>query len=106
MFSNNQLIGYNHRQVLIIELDNEAKPFDTSIFAQKSDLFCHLKMQAMQAVFDIQYPKKGLFSKVHTIQESVDKYELENEGKVSSRAADLQNSKKLNIVPDDQKSQN
>ena len=51
----------------------------------------------MQAVFDIQYPKKGLFSKVHTIQESVEKYQQENEGKVSSRAAI--DSKKLNIVP-------
>ena len=32
-FVENQLIGYNHRQVLIIELDSEAKAFDTSIFA-------------------------------------------------------------------------
>lgn len=53
----------------------------------------------MQAVFDIQYPKKGLFSKVHTIQESVDKYETENEGKVSSRALSAIDSKTINFAP-------
>lgn len=49
----------------------------------KSDLHDELKIQAMQA--DVQYPKKGMFNRVHTIQESVNKYEKENIGKSQSR---------------------
>ena len=87
-FNENQLIGFNERQLLVIELDHEAKAADDSIFGIKSDLYDELKIQAMQA--DVRYPKKGLFKRVHTITESIEKYEKENAGKPTSRSATFQ----------------
>ena len=63
----------------MIELDHEAKAKDESIFGVKSDLYDELKSQAMQA--DVRYPKKTIFNRVHTIAESIEKYEKENIGK-------------------------
>ena len=87
-FNDNQLIGFNERQLLVIELDHEAKAADDSIFGIKSDLYDELKIQAMQA--DVRYPKKGLFKRVHTIAESIEKYEKDNAGKPTSRSAAFQ----------------
>lgn len=64
-FNQNRLIGFNERQMLVIELDREAKKPTESIFGLKSDLHDELKIQAMQA--DVKYPKKSMFNRVHTI---------------------------------------
>lgn len=74
--------------MLVIELDHEAKAPDESIFGVKSDLYDELKIQAMQA--DVRYPKKTMFNRVHTIAESIEKYEQDNKGKPVSRRADFQ----------------
>lgn len=87
-FNRNQFIGFNDRQLLVIELDHEAKAPDESIFGVKSDLYDELKIQAMQA--DVRYPKKTMFNRVHTIAESIEKYEQDNKGKPVSRRADFQ----------------
>ena len=43
-FNNTQFIGFNDRQLLVIELDHEAKAADESIFGVKSDLYDELKI--------------------------------------------------------------
>lgn len=47
-----------------------------------------VRIQAIKA--DFKYPKKSMFNRVHTIQESIDKFEKENVGKATSRKAEYQ----------------
>ena len=72
----------------MVELDNEMKG-ENSLFANQSPIFDKLKAQATQDVFDVTYPKKGIFNKVHTIDEAIQKFEKENIGKPMSRKAEF-----------------
>ena len=74
---------------MVIELDQEAKGRnEQSIFAMRTDIHDETKIQAIQA--DYKYPKKTMFNRVHTVQESVDKYEKDHAGKTQSRMAEFQ----------------
>lgn len=93
MFHRNLLVTYNERQLLVVELDNEAKQPEESIFGMRADLHDELKIQAMQD-YHLKYPKKSMFNRVHTIQESVSKFEKDNLGKPSSRLLEYQQFKR------------
>lgn len=83
------MFGYNNRQLLIVELDQETKSQqELSIFGMRTDIHDETKIQAIQA--DYKYPKKTFFNRVHTVQESVDKFERDNAGKNISRMAEFQ----------------
>lgn len=71
LLRDNQLLCYNDRQMLMIELDSEVKGVK-SIYHMKTDL---IETERLELKVDYKYPKKGMFAKVHTIQESLDKYE-------------------------------
>ncbi len=49
-FMCNLLIGYNHRQLAIIELDNEAKDDNESLFYQRSELHDTLRVAAFESL--------------------------------------------------------
>ena len=51
-------------------------------------MYDDVRIQAIKA--DFKYPKKSMFNRVHTIQESIEKFEKENIGKATSRKAEFQ----------------
>ena len=58
-------------QAILIELDYEVKEMDT-IFPDQVDLVDNVLLDAKP---DMVYPQKSMFKRIHTIQESVTKYE-------------------------------
>ena len=93
------LIGYNERQLVVIELDHDQDKED-SLFSIRAELHDDQKLKAMKA--DIKYPKKTMFNRVHTIKESIQKYEQEykDKGIKSTRFAEYQSHKsKLSSNP-------
>ena len=44
LLDSNRLIAYNHKQLLIVELDHEAKPQGEGIFGMKQELHDEMKI--------------------------------------------------------------
>ena len=73
MFTDDKLIGLNHEQLLLVELDHELQQApDAPLFSQNSSSYKALRHQAMQA--NTIHPKKGMFSRAYTIQDCIDKH--------------------------------
>ena len=63
--------------------DDPAAASRESVFAVSISLREEARIKAIKP--DVKYPKKGMFNRVHTIKEAIDKFEEDNSGKVDVR---------------------